>query len=191
MTKFLQIDGFTEHSGDWELAGDIEKAAGWPVTERECEQNGDANSVTAADITNATTLGVYSFGWSSLQDETAGGAKIPAGKVFDDLYIVAGVADWAFGQFSLATPPTYSNRIFCFVHPMAIPASQFLTGLPKFSITDPDLLAKLKAAGKANIDCSDLYHVGTFDIAGRINVHTHMQNHPVVIATIMQLMGAQ
>lgn len=185
----LQIDGFTQQDGDWKLATDL-NAGGYPTDEKQCEQNaGKEDEATLADILAADNLYVYSFGYSTLEDETSGYRKVPPGKEFQDVYIVAGVADWAMGQFSLSKPPTCAKRVFCFVAKQAIPTSQFMDGIPTYDINDPELIEKLVANEEGNIDCTALFSAEFWNIPARIQVHKDIGNHPRVLDMIMQLRG--
>ena len=181
--KILQIDGYTEMTGDWTLAMALQ-AAGHEVRERECLENiGHENEPTPDDVEWADAFAVYSFGCASfwkLVDSFSTAKKA--------LFIVLGVPDWAYGQIgSLWHPKSWIERQYCFQIDEAFPRSVPLqTVLDWVDVTDPDAVSKLLTLERANISCRSLFP----QFANLVTMHTTTQNRKAVQDVIVGLLAA-
>ncbi len=183
----LQINGFTEHVGDWKLAGEL-RANGQDVRERDCQQNfGDAYSATIQDIREADDCVFYSWGGATGWNETNGWHD--AGIAKRRLALVACVPCPFYGQFKVWHAPTAFRQAICVQPTKAYPVSEPLIGGPWWDFYDPNLRAVIderNADGSfknpiININADALFPDGT----DGVDIHTHVQNHPDVLALMV------
>ncbi len=182
--KILQVNGYTEHCGDWTLAAKL-REAGHDVLERECVQNWNALHVTLEDVLWADVVCGYSFGVSSLWDVTDGWKKVVArGHKLELLCLVAGCPDWMKGQFDVWTAPPSAKRCFSFNTNRGYPTSSRLKGIGQYAFAEQcwgwDQLHSY------NIECDSLFPAGITPI----DIHKTIQNRPEVLDAIAGLVAS-
>lgn len=156
---------------------------------RECEQNGDVNACTVADVAAAKKIIVYSYGASTLWDLMFSQQPMLLSGKYDALVIIAGVNDVWKGQGpNVWHVPDCFARAICFQINVLEPAPvSHQIHNPEAITIDIDT-----PAGDARWNSRLLNVVCDSLVAGldEISKHTTIENHPRVIAAVKWFMAA-
>lgn len=172
----LQIDGYTEHSGDWKLAP-LLLANKVQCTERECDYNAGPqdNAAKFADVLASSSDLVYSWGFRTIY--ALGNVSKPK-KLF---FAVLAVGDNPLDGSGVPAPSNY-DKCVCIQITEAFPKSKFFNDKDAvwFDINDAGLLKKIINGPRViNISAKSLWP--DWSVNG-IEMHTNTQNDKRVLA---------
>jgi hypothetical protein len=166
--SILQIDGFTEHTGDWKLAG-VLRLSSFDVVERECAADNSTNSASLEDVQASDSDAVYSWGWRTI-------LHLQCTKQKRLFFGVLCVDDPLF-PVRFPGPTNYSKVVIVQIDE-AFPKSAAAQGDYWVDILDPELHRKISDGPRVvNISARSLWPV----VQDGITMHTKTQNRREVL----------